>query len=985
MATDYEYFGPPDAPDDQDNSQFIAPDLQGDPFKPTGGGDSLSAWVWGTSQEWNQLFSNLWNVGVWIQVIVEWFQSFIGWLKGQFEGVPQSAKTLGTGAQLAHCKDPIAQFIGAQLIAGAEQGRVLSESNWPRNFGGRVLAHGGALIEFVNLEPPCAYWKVRDTPVRSISLFNDPPRQFRIGPVPPPANAPYSQPVVVGGFFSARVRSAADYKAQFGFDIPSPEQLKRFLMSQNSLRWDDARVIDARLADMRSMFLNLWQQQWQQWLLTNSYPPPGPMPDPCGLPEDPPCPPPTTNQGDQLTDQIGADSMYLYYIARGLQRIAAVAQQPPDETCCNQIVLRLAQLGQALSVIGGAVNNIQPATVDLSGVVAALGQLATAMASWPALWQAVADLLGGKLDNIANSVNAVASSADPSGIVQELKKSNELADVPADVLSQMIDDKIIPAQYAQFLQGSAWSTVLSVLRAAAGFSNRTAMAKLFGGDDSELSAGTKKAYDDIRRTAPALFNTTKDLLAGDTNLFSEELRKGFSKFLSAEDKVFEPIVKPLVDAIAAQLKPAAGAKMHIGNVSVDPDAPVSSATGVALTAALMAWAMSFAGIDEGESLKKIVELIAAAIGFEELRDVAIGPLIRHGIAAVADMKARATFRQHLPGAGEVASWQARGLMTPAGADYLLNLNGVADELKPQTLAAGTHGMQARQLIRLIETGLFTNDDLTNELIFSGMRAESQYRTLLAAPYLATQTQRAALRSAIEASYEAGLLTDGDLTSFMDSAEHNTDRNALILAAMQGKKHLALAKELEASYTALHEGGISDQPTYRAQLEGLGFQPDKVNALIAVAEAKLTVTAKRQADAAQRVLVRETAAAERKAAIENFKRGTIDTAALAAALIATGLTAVQAAAWTDLAVLQKAGAQRWIYGLMKTPAEATLLAQRVSALLDQRRRELIVGSQLVKALQDLGIPSNYQNALLARANATITPKKDAFVTAVGTGA
>src|SRR5207245_2032437 len=117
-------------------------------------------------------------------------------------------------------------------------------------------------------------------------------------------------------------------------------------------------------------------------------------------------------------------------------------------------------------------------------------------------------------------------------------------------------------------------------------------------------------------------------------------------------------------------------------------------------------------------------------------------------------------------------------------------------------------------------------------------------------------------------------------------------------------------------------------------------------------------------AAAVALQRATASEERKAAMRNFTAGNIDAAALGIALVATGLTPTQAIAWSDLAVLQKAGGLHWIYGLQLTPAEATLLRERVAALTDQRKRLQISDAQYVSGLQALNIPPRYINALQA---------------------
>src|SRR5271170_5310308 len=86
----------------------------------------------------------------------------------------------------------------------------------------------------------------------------------------------------------------------------------------------------------------------------------------------------------------------------------------------------------------------------------------------------------------------------------------------------------------------------------------------------------------------------------------------------------------------------------IGAYPSNPNAPATLALGVSLASTTAAFLASYLGWDAAEPLTRIAEIFAAAVSFEQLNDVSIGPLIRNGIAKVADMHARRAFRQELP-------------------------------------------------------------------------------------------------------------------------------------------------------------------------------------------------------------------------------------------------------------------------------------------------------------------------------------------------
>jgi hypothetical protein len=302
---------------------------------------------------------------------------------------------------------------------------------------------------------------------------------------------------------------------------------------------------------------------------------------------------------------------------------------------------------------------------------------------------------------------------------------------------------------------------------------------------------------------------------------------------------------------------------------------------------------------------------------------------------------------------------------------------------PIVAKAAYRGFNARQMLRLIETDLFSQAEIADELTFSAMRPVSQARMLRAAPYLATATQRTALIAEIEAAAVAGLLSDGDVTAQVDSAQQNEDRDSLILARVHLQQLVAATKDLETEYAALFKGGLMADQLFRANLAALGLQPWKVTSLAAKAEAAANVTIQRKTLAAEAALEKATEAKERQAAMKNFTSGNIDGAGLLAALLATGLTAAQAAAWVDLGTLQKAGGLRWLYGLQLSPSAAAILRGRVGALTDQRKRLQITDADYVAALQALGIGDRYVNWLQAAADAMITPKTAAVVIPVKT--
>jgi hypothetical protein len=677
-----------------------------------------------------------------------------------------------------------------------------------------------------------------------------------------------------------------------------------------------------------------------------------------------PCVPVNDGQGDTLSDGLGCVSQNLNLIQRQIadlqQAITGTGGQQLDPVTCTQLGGYVSTLNvslQAISTaIAAAVSGGTP--VDLTAVVAQLTAIATALAG---LTGAGATPVNVNLTSSTPLATATATAppTDVSGIIAQLAKLFTTIDVPLPIIQQLVAEGFLPPDALTTVGQGDFGSTIATLWTKWGLWAAQKYLGLFG--ISVDSAGTH--------------------FAGVEATIEKDLGGLFNLLVSGSEVTLTPIVQKLIEQLKPVLTGAPGSPL--GGVSVNADNAVAIALGGALSAATAGWIMSFLGIDAGEPLARIGELMGTAIGFEELRDVQIGPLIRQGAALQAERNAKAYFKQELPDTASLALWAFMGLISSDRAKALSAFNGTPDEMYPVKAASVLRGFNARQMLRLIETNLFSSADIADELTFSAMRPVSQHRMLLAAPYLATAAERSSLRSTIESAAVAGLLADADVTSQLDAAESNTDRDSLCLAKVHLQQLVANAKALEAEYSALFKVGLMTDDAFRGALAAIGLQQWAIDMVAAKAEVAANVALQKKTLAAEAALERATENKARTAAVKAFTTGTIDAAALSAALLATGLTAAQAAFWVTQAVLQKGGALRWLYGLQLSPTEATLLRERVTALTDQRKRLQITDPQFVAALQELGIGPRYINALRAAADAMITPKTSAVVIPVQT--
>jgi hypothetical protein len=894
-------------------------------------------------------------------------------LLGEFTGLPDYVKTAQTGQRLAQCKIPFVSALGMHFINLAKQDRILSRDYDLKHYFGPSM----------RFTTSCLY-QYEPTPIHDAM-----------------------QNVVFKGYNTRQIENAY---------IANHPPTVRFLTKQQFLAINPDHIYPQGFADhIAKIWATLYPQPkeptppppppppptpppptpqcppgtvWNpqtercEAIVTPPPPPPprvppppppppprGPSPPPIVIqPQPPPLPEPcpTVMQGE-CQDELAAIGQQL---ASGLQAINSAIQLGDAaiaNNCCSAIVDALASLQTAVQAAIASIPTPPPPTlsVDLSAVAAAIAKLGDTAAAANADEAVCCAKIDADLQAIAR---AIPGTVDLKPIVDELHKANVMRDIPPEILNVLRDKLNLPPEISGLLQGEPADWYDAIVDFLGWWNSADGLGAAVARDIEDWLPSSKKAAAWVIAAIAALGKSLPDLWEKFKPTVEAGLHTGFKKALETADSVMTPIIEPLLDDIKELLKPKGGAPTTIGNIHVDIRDVMEKVHGMAFSATVVAWLASYAAIDGGPPLKDFAEKIAHCIDFDEIGAGTIAALNRHGIAAVADMQARALFQQHIPRAGDVADWAARGIAPTQLTHQLMRFDGCNDEIAGHLVTSAQRSIVGFQLLRLMRTGLFDDTDLRDEMLFGGMRKASQDRMVLAAPYIASDAERKGLNSALEAAYVAGLLNDNDLISQLNSSQHNTDREVLILNTAKWRKLIKHTTDLETEYSTMFLGGLIDDGTYRGFLSGIGLQPDTVDVVAAKSEARANATLHRKELAQAAALQRATATEERRAAMTAFAAGKFNLGELAAALIATGLTATQAAAWTVQAQNQALGRQRFVFGLQMSPTDATLLQDRVAALETQRKKNLISAEQFVQALKNLKIPETYVDALAARTEA-----------------
>lgn len=677
------------------------------------------------------------------------------------------------------------------------------------------------------------------------------------------------------------------------------------------------------------------------------------------------------------TDELGDAIATLTGAASGL---VAAGSQTSDPCCCaGLVVTALTGIDTMLQAIAAIMGSWTPGSatgaVDLTTVNAQLTAIAGTLASFPTTPTADGNNITAAINQVAPALNAAAPAnlqplvtalqnlaatlvppgtapgAAPSALIASLFGT---LDVPQSLYQQLETDGYIPAGYAALL--------------APGGVGPGSVAGAWGAVKNTVEGWLASIGTDVESVATA----AKPYITSAITWFEST----YATITAAEDSTLEPIIEGMVNALTSYLNPVTTPVP--GNSGADSWGALTRVVTLLLNINAASVIVDLLRPGAGASIRKYADTGLSMMEYQELASIKIGPMITYGAGRDSEHAAKALFMQELPHNNEMAAQAARGIITAAAAQAVMKMNGLDPSFQTPAITAAQSGLNPRQLIQLLPSGLLSAADITSELTFNGVRPQSQSLFQLVAPWLATKTARDAYIAALEQAYVFGLYADADYQNLVASAEQNTTLSSLQLLTVQVKALTEQTKELAASYYPLYQSGLMTQAGLQAALEGLQIQPNWVTAIMAKQEALAEARLQRQAISAANKLANLTTNVERKTLLANFKAGSINSATYAAGLVGTGLTVVQAAAWADLAALWLQGNLTWLYGVVMPRPQAQITQAQVNAILGQVSSGLISAATAASELQTLNVPATWINALIAKAAASATSKTLAYL-------
>lgn len=351
-------------------------------------------------------------------------------------------------------------------------------------------------------------------------------------------------------------------------------------------------------------------------------------------------------------------------------------------------------------------------------------------------------------------------------------------------------------------------------------------------------------------------------------------------------------------------------------------------------------------------------------GYDKIIELLRDPQLDAALGNLARYNANQQFRTEAPRHADAEEMFARRLITDVQLNKLIAWSGLMTEFEAPMLETAYRAIQPRMFATLLLDQPFPTAQVKDALEFAGLRPKDVDFLLPALELASTKNVRQQYLAAAVRSTELGTQTPAELDSDMTLLGYSDDAKNWVQLTVATRKLEQLAELYRKSISEAYRFGQITDDQYVPALEAIGIGAADAQAHYAIDSIALRGrTALAAARAEARLEASRTRAAT-SAAVAAYRSGTIDEAALSAALIAAGVDPEIAAFIVTVQTERRAGPLVFLYGLELSRQQALVLKENVAAVEAQYKKQLIDDAQAAAALSALGIPERNATPLLA---------------------
>jgi hypothetical protein len=365
------------------------------------------------------------------------------------------------------------------------------------------------------------------------------------------------------------------------------------------------------------------------------------------------------------------------------------------------------------------------------------------------------------------------------------------------------------------------------------------------------------------------------------------------------------------------------------------------------------------------TLNGLGPMLATLAGFSEVTSAALRPLFYAAIAQPARYDSNSKFRSLLPDLMHAGVMYSRRQIDEATYGTLLAAAGLSPDYVAAMAAISYRPIQPRALATAIQDTAFPTDTMREILEDNALNPGHVQFFLDVLERNSTKGIRNSYISEALSAYAQGVVSDSEFDDILTSVEWSDTAKQLARSRALLQRRVTLATEVEAQMTALVASGGVTAEVGEQQLEAAGVQPWLATLKITLAETRASISALKRAASEEHKLEITRQRNNSRTAIAEYQAGTIDAVGLTAALALVGLDPTLIASIVAVQSALRAGRMRLVYGQLLSPADATLLVDRVGAIESQLKKQLIDIDHARAQLAGLNVDEKQAGALLAK--------------------
>jgi len=730
-------------------------------------------------------------------------------------------------------------------------------------------------------------------------------------------------------------------------------------------------------------------------------PPPPPKPPP---PKPPPPPEPTPcdsgNPGqDEILDFCQATQTSLQHILAAIKALEQPGGGGEFDPCCTAVVNALGNITAQLATLTAFLvsGGLDGKPLDLEPIIVALQELANAAAQYPPLITAIKECICTSLGSIATSLGP-----DVAKVIQNIADAinNSHGDdlLPAAMVDEMVKNGSLPAPIAQFFSDrpASWSfsgLISGIGHFLAGQLNPE-LANQVIANIKAVQAGAATPYQPFHSLLDVILgpiliigiwwgktavNISGDLMPVAQNVLTNIGLAIGDVIPGGLGSVPPGVGAPAVAALNfVKSAPAPGELITTDNYQ----AIVQDAMGRAGLMGMTAWAAAMVGgflLGPWEKYwGEVAAMIATAAGFEEISARALGPFLDAIIRNRAYQDANQKWPTRVPPGSQGLALLARRKISQAQADQLQGYAGLDPDWRPAMYAGAYRPVQPRVIVNAFLDQPIDRATLVAMLEDAALSAANVQLMADAIIYKSIANVRNSYLSALVTGYGKGVISDQELNDALTQFNFSTEAKQYVTSHVLIIRREVLAAEAEKTVVPLVANGNITPDDGLQQLEAAGVQPWYAQLQITLATTRATIHAAKLEAAAERKLALQRQREAQRAAVAQFETGTIDAVALDAALLVAGVDPAIASLVVSVEEAKRAGRMRVVYNQVLAPLDAKILMEKVAAIEQQTKDQLITLDQARAQLAALNIDQPEIEALVARWAATLKKSPGAAV-------